>query len=177
MDAPRTRYTRLGSAHIAYQVLGDGPPLLLLLGVSTHVEAMWEEPALARFLRRLASFSQLILHDRRGSGLSDPIADLSDLGMFCEDAMAVLRACGAGGTVVADGASLDLEGNLSISDSANLVTADHTSNIVTGTDLINGTFSFDFGPPKLKGTLDFVVQLITGQTLFSIDLASFQVTL
>ena len=100
MDAPRTRYTRLGSAHIAYQVLGDGPPLLLLLGVSTHVEAMWEEPALARFLRRLASFSQLILHDRRGSGLSDPIADLSDLGMFCEDAMAVLRACGAGGTVV-----------------------------------------------------------------------------
>jgi hypothetical protein len=82
---------------------------------------------------------------------------------------------GAGLTIVV--VSADLVGNLSISDSAELVTKDHHSTTITGTDLIGGNFTFDFGQPKVKGTLEFVVQLITGQTLFSIDLASFQVTL
>jgi len=70
--AARTRYARNGDLHIAYQVVGDGPDLLLMPGWISHVEAGWQEPVIARFLERLASFSRLILMDKRGTGLSDP---------------------------------------------------------------------------------------------------------
>jgi class 3 adenylate cyclase len=60
--------------HLAYQVVGDGPlDLVFVSEWSTHVEAQWEYPPLARFLDRLASFSRLILFDKRGVGLSDPL--------------------------------------------------------------------------------------------------------
>jgi class 3 adenylate cyclase len=68
-----TRYARSGDLHIAYQVVGEGP--IDVLWVPTwiwHVEHVWEEPWTARMLTRLASFSRLIMFDRRGSGLSDP---------------------------------------------------------------------------------------------------------
>ena len=42
-------------------------------GWVSNIELMWEEPGLARFLERLASFSRLILFDKRGTGLSDPV--------------------------------------------------------------------------------------------------------
>ncbi len=148
MDAPRTRYTRLGSAHIAYQVLGDGPPLLLLLGVSTHVEAMWEEPALARFLRRLASFSQLILHDRRGSGLSDPIADASGLDVFCDDAMAVVRACGAGGTVVVGANEASL---LALPLAARVPEQVRAVAVINGTARLMEAEDYPIGVPRRRG--------------------------
>jgi class 3 adenylate cyclase/pimeloyl-ACP methyl ester carboxylesterase len=70
---PETRYARSGEVHIAYQVVGDGP--IDLLWVPTwiwQVEHMWEDPMTARLLNRLASFSRLIMFDRRGLGLSDP---------------------------------------------------------------------------------------------------------
>jgi pimeloyl-ACP methyl ester carboxylesterase/class 3 adenylate cyclase len=72
---PETRYARNGSIHLAYQVLGSGPPNLLVVqsGPNSHVDYMWAEPSLARFLRRLASFSRLIMYDNRGVGLSDPV--------------------------------------------------------------------------------------------------------
>jgi pimeloyl-ACP methyl ester carboxylesterase len=61
--------------HLAYQVLGSGPPNLLVVGPgpNAHVDHAWMEPSLARFLRRLASFSRLIVYDNRGIGLSDPV--------------------------------------------------------------------------------------------------------
>jgi len=63
MDAqPQTRYARSGSVSIAYQVVGDGPrDLVFVAGWVTNLEAAWDEPLLARFRRRLASFSRLIL--------------------------------------------------------------------------------------------------------------------
>jgi class 3 adenylate cyclase/pimeloyl-ACP methyl ester carboxylesterase len=70
---PETKYARSGEVHIAYQVTGDGP--IDLLWVPTwiwQVEHMWEDPMSVRLLRRLASFSRLIMFDRRGLGLSDP---------------------------------------------------------------------------------------------------------
>ena len=71
---PETKYARSGDYHIAYQVVGDGPrDLLFMHGWISHIEHMWEEPSLARFLRRLASFSRLIVLDKRGTGLSDPV--------------------------------------------------------------------------------------------------------
>src|SRR5438128_7465730 len=75
---PETKYARNGEIHLAYQTLGTGPPDLL--GVSSgplsHVEQIWEQPTVARVLRRLASYGRLILFDQRGTGLSAPVARL-----------------------------------------------------------------------------------------------------
>jgi pimeloyl-ACP methyl ester carboxylesterase len=70
---PETRYARLGEDRIAYQVLGEGPPdLVMTTGNYSHVDMVWEDPGIALFLRTLASFSRLIVFDRRGTGASDP---------------------------------------------------------------------------------------------------------
>lgn len=71
---PETRYAKSGDVNIAYQVVGDGPfDLVYVPGWVSNVALMWEEPAHAHLLRRLASFSRLILFDKRGTGLSDPV--------------------------------------------------------------------------------------------------------
>jgi class 3 adenylate cyclase len=68
---PKTRYAWLGQDRIAYQVLGEGPPDLVMASAVT-VDVAWEDPGVALFLRSLASFSRLVLFDRRGTGASDP---------------------------------------------------------------------------------------------------------
>ena len=68
-------HARAGGVAIAYQVVGEGPfDLLYIPGFVSNVELAWEEPRLARFLGGLASFSRLILFDKRGTGLSDRVA-------------------------------------------------------------------------------------------------------
>src|ERR671939_14658 len=97
-STPETRYPRSGELHIAYQVVGDGPfDLLHIPGFVSNVEGMWDEPLLARFLRRLASFSRLILFDKRGTGLSDrvPVDRLPTLEERMDDLRAVLDAAGS----------------------------------------------------------------------------------
>ena len=93
---PETRYAKSGEVHIAYQVVGNGPPdLVLVPGWVSHVEYAWEEPSFSRFLQRLASFSRLILLDRRGTGLSDRVADLPTLEQRMDDVRAVMDAAGS----------------------------------------------------------------------------------
>ena len=95
---PKTRYTRSGRYSIAYQVTGDGPfDLLWIPGFVSNIEFAWEEPLLARFLARLASFSRLILFDKRGTGLSDrvPPDELPTLEERMDDLIAVLGAVGS----------------------------------------------------------------------------------
>ncbi len=71
-ERPSTRYVRSADTHIAYQVLGDGPlDVVFLTTFYSHLELQWEEPAVARFLRRIAGFSRVIMLDQRGMGLSD----------------------------------------------------------------------------------------------------------
>lgn len=90
---PETRYTRSGSISIAYQTLGDGPvDVALIFGWISNIERVWEEPRFARFLSRLASFSRLILFDKRGTGLSDRPTDTPTLEERMEDLHAVLDA-------------------------------------------------------------------------------------
>lgn len=92
---PPTRYARSGDAMIAYQVMGDGPvDLVLAGGPASHVELQWEEPATARCMQRLASFSRLIRFDRRGTGLSDPVDRPPTLEQQMDDLTAVLEAAG-----------------------------------------------------------------------------------
>jgi class 3 adenylate cyclase len=102
-ERPHTRYATNGSAHIAYQVVGSGDLDLLLIDTwAHHVEAVWDLPDLARFLRRLASFGRLIHFDHRGTGLSDPVPidRLPDLETQVEDSVAVLQAAESEGAAV-----------------------------------------------------------------------------
>jgi pimeloyl-ACP methyl ester carboxylesterase len=93
-----TRYAKSGDVHIAYQVVGDGPvDLVFVPGWITHVELAWEDPLEAAFRRRLASFSRLILFDKRGTGLSDrvPVDQLPILEERMDDVRAVMDAAGS----------------------------------------------------------------------------------
>jgi class 3 adenylate cyclase len=91
--APETRYARSGDVNIAYQVVGDGPPdLILVPGFVSHLEKDWDEPRSAHFLERLASFSRLIRFDKRGTGLSDRPGGLPDLETRMDDVRAVIDA-------------------------------------------------------------------------------------
>ena len=96
MSTPPTRYARSGDASIAYQVVGDGPiDLVLVLGFATHLELQWESPPLARFFERISSFSRMIVFDKRGTGLSDPVADVPTLEERIDDVRAVMDAAGS----------------------------------------------------------------------------------
>ena len=92
---PKTEYARSGDVHIAYQVVGEGPfDLVYVPGWVSHVELAWEEPTLASFLLRLASFARLIAFDKRGTGLSDRVPDdrLPTLDVRMDDLRAVMDA-------------------------------------------------------------------------------------
>jgi len=93
---PQTRYAHSGRVNIAYQVVGDGPiDVMFVMGWVSHLDYFWAEPSFARFLRRLASFSRLILFDKRGTGLSDRVGDLPTLEDRMDDVRAVLDAVGS----------------------------------------------------------------------------------
>jgi pimeloyl-ACP methyl ester carboxylesterase len=90
---PETKYARSGDVHIAYQVVGNGPrDVVLVPGWISNIEVFWEEPSVARFLERLASFSRLILFDKRGTGLSDRVSDMPNLETRMDDIRAVMDA-------------------------------------------------------------------------------------
>jgi pimeloyl-ACP methyl ester carboxylesterase/class 3 adenylate cyclase len=96
---PETRYARAADgAHIAYQVVGHGPPdLVFISGWFTHVDGRWELPAFARFLERLASFSRVLLFDQRGTGASDPLPSTEPEGLesWADDILTVMDAAGS----------------------------------------------------------------------------------
>src|SRR5881409_1703690 len=94
---PETRYAKSGDVNIAYQVVGDGPTdLVYVPGWVSNIDLLWEKPKPARFLERLASFSRLILFDKRGTGMSDRVSNdrLPTLEERMDDVRAVLDAAG-----------------------------------------------------------------------------------
>ena len=98
MALPETRFARVGEDRVAYQIVGDGPiDLVYCSGAWSHVDMRWEHPRLANVMRRLASFSRLIVFDRRGSGASDPlpIDEIATWERGAEDMLAVLDAAGS----------------------------------------------------------------------------------
>jgi pimeloyl-ACP methyl ester carboxylesterase len=95
-DIPETRYTKSGDVHIAYQVVGKGPiDLVLVPGFVSHLEYQWEGAHTARMLRRLASFSRLIMFDKPGTGLSDRVAAIPPLEQRMDHVRAVMDAVGS----------------------------------------------------------------------------------
>jgi class 3 adenylate cyclase len=100
---PETRYAQLGEDRLAYQVLGQGPPdLVLTIGSLGSIDLAWEEPGAVLFLRRLASFSRLILFDRLGVGNSDPrpLDPLSPWESYAEELVAILDEVGSEQTAI-----------------------------------------------------------------------------
>jgi class 3 adenylate cyclase len=98
VERSETRYARSGDVSIAYQVVGDGPfDLVYVPGWVSNVELMWDEPDYAAFLERIASFSRLIIFDKRGTGLSDPVPldELPTLEQRMDDVRAVMDAVGS----------------------------------------------------------------------------------
>src|SRR3954466_4518055 len=100
---PETHYAKSGDLNIAYQVVGEGPlDLVYVPGWISNVELMWDEPAHAHVLERFASFARLIVFDKRGTGLSDPVPldRLPTLEERMDDVRAVLDAVGSERTAV-----------------------------------------------------------------------------
>src|SRR5438477_4394616 len=95
---PETRYTNADGVSVAYSVVGDGPPdLVFVPDWLTNLELLWGSPMSARHHERLASFSRLIVFDKRGTGLSDPVAltELPTLEQWMDDVRAVSDAAGS----------------------------------------------------------------------------------
>ena len=98
VEGSETRYARSGEVSIAYQVVGEGPfDLVYVPGWVSNIDLMWDEPGYAAFLERLASFSRLIIFDKRGTGLSDPVPldQLPTLEQRMDDVRAVMDAAGS----------------------------------------------------------------------------------
>jgi pimeloyl-ACP methyl ester carboxylesterase/DNA-binding winged helix-turn-helix (wHTH) protein len=98
VSTPRVHYARSGDVNIAYQVVGAGRvDLVFVMGWVSHLEYFWNEPSFAAFLTRLASMARLILFDKRGTGLSDPvpISELPSLDQRMADVQAVMEAAGS----------------------------------------------------------------------------------
>lgn len=95
---PQTRYAKSGDVNIAYQVIGDGPiDVVFVMGWVSNIDYFWQEPSFARFLNRIASFSRLIIFDKRGTGLSDrvDVTQLPTLEQRMDDVRAVMDAAGS----------------------------------------------------------------------------------
>ena len=96
MQQPKTQYARNGEVNIAYQLVGDGPiDLAIVPGFISHLDLWWTIPETTAFLHRLSTFTRLILFDKRGTGLSDPVAGPSSLEQRMEDLHVVLDVVGS----------------------------------------------------------------------------------
>lgn len=103
MTKMHTRYARVGSDSIAYQIIGQGEIDIVYVPCwISHLERLWREPRFAQFIERLSAFGRVILFDKRGTGLSDPAPATSfgSLDERMEDLLAVLDAAGSTSTVV-----------------------------------------------------------------------------
>jgi pimeloyl-ACP methyl ester carboxylesterase len=93
--SPRTRYALSGDAHIAYQVFGEGDlDLVFVPGFVSNIEHYWEMPGVPAILNRLGSFARVIMFDKRGTGLSDPVGNAPPLEQRMDDMQAVMDAAG-----------------------------------------------------------------------------------
>lgn len=104
MQIPDVHYARSGDVAIAYQVVGEGPiDLVFVRGSLADLLAAWEEPRFVQHVEGLASFARVLLFDKRGSGLSDPVRQVPTLEARMDDVRAVLDAVDAGSAVLWSG--------------------------------------------------------------------------
>jgi class 3 adenylate cyclase len=168
MSTVQTRYAKSGDVHIAYQVVGTGPvDLVFVQGWVTNVELWWEEPRWTSFYERLASFSRLILFDKRGTGLSDRVSvrEMPTLEERMDDVRAVMDAVGSDAAFVL---GLSEGGPMSVLFAAShpertraLVLYGSFPRIISGED-----YPWGFAPEQLESLLA-VAEQSWGQGTFS----------
>jgi class 3 adenylate cyclase len=96
MPASETRYAKSGDVNVAYQVMGEGSiDLVYVWGWISHLDFQWTNPTIESFLRRLSRFSRLIMFDKRGTGLSDPVGSAPTFEERMDDIRAVMDAVGS----------------------------------------------------------------------------------
>lgn len=103
MNRPQTRYAKSEGGYVGWQCFGDGPrDILFVTSWATNIDAMWDEPSCALFFQRLAQIGRVIVFDKRGSGVSDPVplASLPTLEHWMDDAVAALDAGGSRQAIV-----------------------------------------------------------------------------
>ncbi|MCW2561955.1 MAG: family 3 adenylate cyclase, partial [Mycobacterium sp.] len=94
-------YARRGDICIAYQAIGNGPvDIIFGAGLVSHLDLVWADPYSTAFLRELASIGRLLLFDKPGTGMSDPVAGVPTVEQRADDFLAVLDAAGARRAVV-----------------------------------------------------------------------------
>jgi class 3 adenylate cyclase len=94
--APDTHYARSGDVSIAYQVIGDGSPdLVVVRGSLSDLSSVWDQPLFVQHVERLASFSRVLMFDKRGMGLSDRVREVPPLEARMDDVRAVMDSAGA----------------------------------------------------------------------------------
>jgi class 3 adenylate cyclase/pimeloyl-ACP methyl ester carboxylesterase len=110
VNPPETKYARSGDVSIAYQVIGDGPlDLVHIPGLLSHLDLAWENPKYRRFMDRLSAFARVLVYDKRGCGLSDPVSEPPSVEERIDDTRAVMDAEGVERAVVfgcSEGAAL-----------------------------------------------------------------------
>jgi pimeloyl-ACP methyl ester carboxylesterase len=97
MALPEVRYATSGGLHIAYQLVGDGPlDLVLLPQWFSNIDSQWDVPPLAGFIERLLEFGRVLTFDKRGTGLSDPVAvsELPSIEVWMDDLRGVMDDSG-----------------------------------------------------------------------------------
>ena len=95
VDPPQTHYAKAPGGDVAYQVVGDGPmDLVMVPGWFSHIDMQWDDPKWRAFIGELASFARVILYDKRGTGLSDPVDGVPTIESRVDDLLAVFDAAG-----------------------------------------------------------------------------------
>jgi DNA-binding SARP family transcriptional activator/pimeloyl-ACP methyl ester carboxylesterase len=99
---PQTRYVQTSDGiHIAFQVIGEGErDMVLVPGLMSHLELIWEDHETADFYQRLATLGRLILFDKRDTGMSDRASGTMSLEERMEDVRAVMQAAGSSRAVL-----------------------------------------------------------------------------
>ena len=96
-----TSYASCGDLSLAYQVFGDGPVELVYVGpIVTHVELSWARPEFKAFFDQLATFCRVLVFDKAGVGLSDPVPHVRTLDERAAEIEAVMDAVGFGKAVL-----------------------------------------------------------------------------
>jgi len=93
VDVPDVSYARSGDVAIAYQVVGEGPiDLVFIRGTLADLLAGWDMPLFVDHVETLAESARVLLFDKRGSGLSDPVRQVPTLETRMDDVRAVMDA-------------------------------------------------------------------------------------
>jgi class 3 adenylate cyclase len=152
IEVPETQYARSGDVHIAFQVLGSSSAdLVWMPSWASHLEMMWDDPTVPAFVVKLARFARVVMFDRRGVGLSDPVSLTLMPGVeaWVDDLRAVLDAAGSKSAFVA---ASDVASFIAI-----LFAAAHPER-VQGLILVNGTACVRRSPDYPAGLPDRVAE-------------------